>query len=109
MDKVRVGIIGCGVISEKHFNAYNAIPNDVEIIACCDIDEERVKKVKNEWGIKYYFTKVEELLDCVQVDAVSICLPHNYHAEVAVKAAKNGKHVLCEKPIANTLEEAAEI
>ncbi len=104
--KVRIGIIGAGNIAQNaHIPSYLK-RKDVEIIAVCDINEARAKEVADKYDIKYVSTNFEDLVSIEEVDAVSICTGNNFHKPVAVAAAKAGKHILCEKPMAINIEEA---
>jgi predicted dehydrogenase len=105
MDKVRIGIIGTGSISNMHANGYKRLPN-VEMVAACDIVEPRVKAFAEKYGIPKTYTKYEDLLANPDVDAVSICTWNNGHAPIAIAALKAGKHVLTEKPPAMNTAEA---
>jgi UDP-N-acetylglucosamine 3-dehydrogenase len=103
---IRVGIIGCGFAGCMHGLAYqpHIEAGKVKMVAACDIDDEVAAKVAKEYEMDAHYTKWQDLLKRKDIDAVSICLPHYMHEEVAVAAAKSGKHVLCEKPMATTLE-----
>ncbi|HYK74500.1 MAG TPA: Gfo/Idh/MocA family oxidoreductase [Pseudoneobacillus sp.] len=105
MNKIRVGVIGCGSIA-KHRHLPEYVRNEqVEIVAVCDIVENRVNEFAAQYGAKAY-TSYEELLADQNVDAVSVCTPNYLHAPVSVAALNAGKHVLCEKPMATSREEA---
>ncbi|WEG18859.1 Gfo/Idh/MocA family oxidoreductase [Alkalihalophilus pseudofirmus] len=105
MGKLKVGIIGCGSIAQKrHLIEYEA-NNQVEIAAVCDINEQRAYEVANEYKAKAYFD-YKELLTNEDLDAISVCLPNYLHAEVTIASLNSGKHVLCEKPMATSKEEA---
>ncbi|WP_421383966.1 Gfo/Idh/MocA family protein [Bacillus salacetis] len=108
MKKIKIGVIGCGSIAQhRHLPEY--MNNKyVEIAAVCDIVEERVQKVADQYGARGY-TQYEELLANADVEAVSICTPNYLHAPITVAALKAGKHVLCEKPMATSSEEAQEM
>jgi predicted dehydrogenase len=99
---VRVGIIGAGTISRSHATGYQAA--GATLVSVADIDVARGEALAKEFNIKYY----EDYKVMLQgdIDAVSICLPHSLHCEAAIEAASLGKHLLIEKPISNTLEEA---
>ena len=105
MEKLRVGVIGCGSIAQhRHLPEYKSNKN-VELIAVCDINEERAQAVAEKYGVKAY-TSYEELLESGSVDAVSVCTPNYLHAPISIAALKSGIHVLCEKPMATSKEEA---
>nr|BBH86606.1 dehydrogenase [Thermosporothrix sp. COM3] len=78
----------------------------VELVACVDISEEILQRVRTELGIQQTFTSLEEALDTVETDAVLITSPLPAHAPLALTALRAGKHVLLEKPFAATIEEA---
>ena len=105
MSKVKVGVIGCGSIAKyRHFPEYHTHP-DVDISSVCDVVIERAQAVAQTYGVKAY-TDYMDLLNDKQINAVSICVPNVFHAPMAIAALQAGKHVLCEKPMATTLEEA---
>ena len=105
MSKVKVGVIGCGSIARfRHLPEYHAHPN-VEIIAVCDVALERAQSVAQTYGAKAY-TDYIELLNDEEINAVSICTPNVFHAPMSIASLQAGKHVLCEKPMATTIEDA---
>jgi predicted dehydrogenase len=104
--KLRVAIIGCGSIAEfRHAPEYAANP-DVTIAAFCDPAPGRAERLAERFGGRP-FTDIDETLAQPGIDAVSVCTSNSSHAEVALKALRSGRHVLCEKPIATTLADAA--
>ncbi|MDQ0246399.1 putative dehydrogenase [Bacillus fengqiuensis] len=105
MKKVRVGVIGCGSIAQHRHLPEHAMNENVELVAVCDINEERAKEVAEKYGVKAY-TSYEELVQSGEVDAVSVCTPNYLHAPVSIAALNAGVHVLCEKPMATSKEEA---
>ncbi len=107
MNKLRVAVVGAGIYGINHIRAYKWNP-DVELVAVCDLNEELRNKISDQFGVKTY-GQVEEMLDMEQLDAVSIATPDCYHAEPALAAIKYGKHVLIEKPLATTLDDARAI
>ncbi len=105
-ERIRVAIIGCGSISRSHARGYLQSPDLFEVVACCDERRELAEERAQQLGARLVTTDYREVITRDDVDAVDICLPHYLHAEVAIAAAEAGKHILIEKPIANTLEEA---
>jgi predicted dehydrogenase len=104
MGKLNFGVIGCGAIAQRaHLPTYRSLPDN--LIAVSDIDEKKVKSVAKQFNAQPY-TDYNLLLDREDIDAVSICVPPALHAEIAVKAAEQKKHILCEKPISLTLDDA---
>ena len=108
MDKVRIGLIGCGGIANgKHLPAYKA--NDrAELVAFCDIIVERAEKACREYGAEgaVVYEDYRELLANDSVDAVLVLTHNGAHCQITVDALNAGKHVLVEKPMAITYEEA---
>lgn len=97
MKKLRVAVIGCGRISVMHLVPASYL-DEAELVACCDIKEDRAKAAGEEYGIKYY-TDYKEMIEKEELDAVHICLPHYLHTKVACYAFEKGLHVLSEKPM----------
>ena len=107
MDKLRIGIIGCGGIANgKHMPALSKL-KDVEMVAFCDIVEERAQKAAKEYGAEgaQVFTDYRELLK-LDLDVVNVLTPNKSHSPITVDALEAGKHVMCEKPMAINTEEA---
>ncbi|MDR7073290.1 Gfo/Idh/MocA family protein [Fictibacillus barbaricus] len=106
--KLRVGIIGCGGIANgKHMPSLKKL-DTVEMVAFCDLVEERAIKAKEEFGGEesIVYQDYQELLNDSSIDVVHVCTPNDSHAEITVAALESGKHVMCEKPMAKTSEEA---
>src|SRR5439155_22736693 len=80
--------------------------DELRVVATCDLDRGRAEERAAQLGAGRAATDVDELLGASDVDAVLLCLPHDQHAPATVAAARAGKHVLVEKPIARTLDEA---
>ena len=108
MSKLRIGIIGTGGIAHAHLNSYKAISDLVEIVAGADIVPGKAEEFFKRNGMPNAkgFNSKEEMLDNVKLDAVSVCTYNSTHSECAVFALENGLHVLCEKPMSVTLDQA---
>ena len=107
MDKVRIGIIGCGgIANSKHLPALSQLP-DVELCAFCDIVEERAVKAAAEYGAPgaKVFVDYRKLLE-LDLDVVHVLTPNKQHSFITVDALESGKHVMCEKPMAINSAEA---
>ncbi|MDR6227452.1 Gfo/Idh/MocA family protein [Desmospora profundinema] len=102
---VKVGIIGCGSISiHRHIPEYFKHP-DAQLVAFCDTDEQRAQAAALEYGGEVY-TDWREMLDQAELDAVSVCTPNADHAPISMGALRAKKHVLCEKPMATSMDDA---
>ncbi len=106
--KIRVAVIGCGSIAKhRHIAEYGENPH-VKLVAFCDPVIERAEAFAQQYGGKAYRDYVE-MLQNEEIDAVSVCTPNVYHGPATIEAAKAKCHVLCEKPIATSLEEASKM
>lgn len=106
--KVRIGIIGCGAIARtEHIPGYRSVPDDCEIVAVCDANLGVAQEVAAECGAKFATSHYSEMWD--HVDAVAVATPNTAHAEPTIEALKAGKHVLVEKPMAITPNEALDM
>jgi len=99
MGKLKIAIIGAGNISNAHMNAYEKLEN-VEVVAACDVNEDRVRAYCNKRSIPAFYANHNEMLLFEKPDAVSICTWNNSHAEIAIDCLNAGVNVLCEKPLA---------
>lgn len=109
MDKVRFGIIGCGTVaSYGHIPGICSIEN-AELVAVSDISQARLDDIKAKHGVADCYTNYHELLARDDIEAVGIAVPIDMHYQIVMDAAKAGKHVLCEKPIASTSEQGEEM
>lgn len=105
MAKLKVGVVGAGSIAKHRHLAEYAANENVEIVAICDINEERAKEMAKKFGAAQTFTDYKDLIK-QDLDAVSVCTPNYLHAPVSIAALEAGKHVLCEKPMATSEQEA---
>jgi predicted dehydrogenase len=108
MNRVRFGVIGCGNAASFHVLPFKKLEDSpVHYVAAYDVDEKAVTSFSKRHGLSPY-TDINEFLKS-DIDAVLIAAPHYLHARLAKAAAEAGKHVLCEKPMATTLEECDEM
>lgn len=105
--QLNVAIIGCGWAGVRHALAYRRC--GAKIAWAVDTDERRASALARSYPETRVSTDYRDALSDPGVDAIDICLPHNLHAQASIEAAHAGKHILCEKPIAATLEEADSI
>lgn len=99
-----IGIIGCGKIAQvRHIPEYAENP-DAKLVGFYDINQQRAEELAKKYGAKA-FASVEDLLADENIDAVSICVANHAHADVTIKALEAGKDVLCEKPMATTMDD----
>lgn len=104
--QIRIGIIGCGVVSDSHISGYLKIPG-VEVIALCDLQLEMAKKAAESHSLDVpTYGDYRQMLDREKLDGLSICTPPSSHARIAVDALQRGVHVLCEKPLSTSVKEA---
>lgn len=111
MEKVRVGIIGCGgIANNKHLPSLKKMP-EVEVVAFCDIVEERAEKTAKEFGTPdaKVYTDYKELLADKTIGVVHVLTPNREHSFITIDALNADKHVMCEKPMAKTYAEAKEM
>lgn len=104
---IKVAIIGCGGIGKFHSTVYNLIP-DAEVVATADIRLEHAEKAALPHGAHAY-TSFQELLANEAPDVIDLCTPSYLHSEMSVYALQLGFHVMCEKPVALSLPQAASI
>jgi predicted dehydrogenase len=109
MDKIRIGLIGCGGIARNRHAPALAAVQDIEIAAICDVNEACTAQVAEKYGIKQVFSDYREMIEKADIDAVDICTPNFMHLPPALAAFEAGKHVLVEKPIALNAAEAKQM
>ena len=109
MAKFRVGIIACGTIANHHARAWRAIGDRVDLVAIADSNAAARDEFGARWGVDadHRYADYREMLDKERLDIVSVCSWHGQHAEMTIAAAaRKPKLVLCEKPMATSLQEA---
>jgi predicted dehydrogenase len=108
MNRHKIGIIGCGGIANgKHLPALKAVDR-ADIVAFCDLDEAKARKAAAEYGVEgaKVYTDYKELLRDKDIDICYVLTPNRSHADISCDALRAGKHVMCEKPMAKTAEDA---
>ena len=103
MEKFRLGVIGCGGMSETHMGGFHFLDDICKVTAVCDIDTERAKKAACITGAGFVTDDYRKMAD--EVDCVLVVLPHHLHFECGMFFLDQGKHVLMEKPLCNTEDE----
>ena len=109
MNKTGFGVIGTGIVGGAwHAHVYHAIPQ-AELVAVCDLNGARAREIAERYNVPHVYTDYRDLLARNDIAAVSIATPDFAHREIAVAAAKAGKHILVEKPLATTVDDAEAI
>ena len=104
---LRIGLIGVGGAAQiNHIPALKKVEG-LELVALCDRDPEKTQRVAQKFGIPRSYARIEDFLADEEMDAVDICTPNYLHAPMAVAALEAGLHVMCERPLARSGEEAA--
>ncbi len=106
--KTRIGIIGCGQIAQQHMKSYGEIAN-AEIVACVDVNEAAAQRSADQYGIPNVYTSIDAMFERDDLDAVDVCLHNNFHATATIKALHRGLNVYCDKPMAGSYSDAAEM
>lgn len=112
--KIKIGLVGAGFMGRTHSAAYKSVRNIFgdevvpELVVVADVNEENAKAVAEQYGYQRWTTDWHEIINDPAIDLVDITTPNASHCPIAIQAAKHGKHVYCEKPLAMTAQEAAE-
>ena len=103
---LKFGLVGCGRIAKRHSEllGHSQIDN-ASLVAVCDIDEEKAKKLGEQFNVPFY-TDMDEMMQKESIDVVSVLTESGYHAKHVINLAKYGKHIVVEKPMALTLDDA---
>ena len=105
MRKIRMGFIGVGGIAQTHLRSLQD-QESIEVVAVADVLPERAEQTAKRWGIPHFYGDYQEMLDREDIEAVNVCTFNQAHCQPTVDALHAGKHVLVEKPMAATLEDA---
>jgi predicted dehydrogenase len=106
VSRVKVGLVGLGLVCESHIKAYLTNPN-AEVVAVCDLDGARADAIARKHGIEKVYTSYEEMLKDSSINTVDITTPTVLHVPMSIAAVRSGRNVLCEKPFCMTLEEGS--
>ena len=106
--RLKVGVVGCGRISKNHFGSILQYPEDLELAAVCDIDDDALAQAKAEYHVQAY-TEIIEMLTHEMLDLIVLCTPSGLHASQAILAAAHGVHVVSEKPMATRYDDGLQM
>ncbi|WP_284637735.1 Gfo/Idh/MocA family protein [Paenibacillus silviterrae] len=114
MKPVRIALIGCGFIAEKHVRAISEIGAEAKLVALCDIDQERLNSFRDRIGMSNnpclaLYTNFDECLRSNDIDLVVIASSTDTHAQLSLAALRSGHHVLVEKPLALSISDARKV
>lgn len=112
MRKIKIGLIGAGFMGRTHATAYTSIKNIFgeevlpELVVVADISEASAKALAEKYGFKRYTTDWKEVVADPEIELIDITTTNEFHCPIAIEAARHGKHVYCEKPLAMSAKEA---
>jgi predicted dehydrogenase len=108
MERVRLGVVGVGNIAGLNVAGY--LEHDrCDVVALCDPREDALERRSREWGVERLYTRLEDLLADDEIDAVEVLTPTHLHKEHVIAAARAGKHISCQKPMANSVADCREM
>src|SRR5271154_2210795 len=107
--RVKVGIIGSQFEADIHAASFQIMPEEAEVVAVASPSAGHAQELATRYGIPRVFTDYREMLKEKDIEMVTITAPNSLHKQMTVDIARSGKHVVCEKPMAMTLEEADEM
>ena len=106
MKKIGIGVLGVGEMGKRHAENLRRLVPGADLIAVADVAADRAKQVAEELEIAKSFGSLDAMLECKEIRAVLIATPDKFHAQCVIQAAKAGRDILCEKPIALSLPDA---
>lgn len=107
---MKVAIIGCGMIANfAHIPAYRHLSEDFEVVAVCDNNIETARSTAERHNISYYTDDADKMLSDICPEVVSVCVPNMFHKRYVKAALESGAHVICEKPLAVSYNDAKEL
>jgi len=104
MEKIKCAVVGTGIFGEIHVHTYSTY-DKAELLMICDLNEKRAKEISKKYGVRYT-TDYSEIAENDKIEAVSVATPDFAHKDIVIKMLESGKHVLVEKPMATSIEEA---
>jgi len=104
MKSVRLAVVGCGIWGTVHVRAYSQHAS-ADLVAVCDLNEALARETADKWNVPAAYGSLDAMLSEAEIDAVSVATPDHAHADIVIACAQAGKHILCEKPMATTVEE----
>ena len=105
MKKLKGALVGCGFFAQNHLHAWNMLA-DVEMVALCDRDQQRAAQYAKQFKVPHIYSTMTELLQAESLDFVDIATQADTHRQLVEQAAARGVHVICQKPLAPTLDDA---
>jgi len=105
-ETVKVGLIGSGFVADIHAHAFQHFVPNAEVVAVASPTPGKAARFAQQRGIPNAFEDYRELLALPEIALITLCVPNDFHCQIALEAAQAGKHVVCEKPLCRTLEEA---
>ena len=112
---LNIAIIGASFMGKAHSNAYLdvehyfSLSKPVVMHTICDVNQKSAEQLAAKYGWKHVETDWKKVIENKDIDLIDICTPNNTHMQIAIAAAKSGKHIICEKPIALTADEARQM
>ncbi len=106
MAKLGVGVLGVGEMGKRHAENLRRLVPEARLVAVADVAAERAKQVAKELEVEHAFGSLDAMLECKDIDAVVIATPDKFHAVAVAAAARAGKSILCEKPVALEMADA---
>ena len=108
-ETIGVGVVGTGVIFQRHAEAYAELGPRVRLAAVAEVDESKLRQAITRYSVPFGCRDYRQLLERKDVAIVTVCTPPCFHDQIVIDALEAGKHVVCEKPLAHTLEAADRI
>lgn len=109
MKKFNIAVVGCGNVSEMHFEAYAAHPERLRIVAACDPVAERVEMMQHKYGVEQGFATLEEMIAQADWEVAVVCTPTSIRQSTISTLAAAGKHIFVEKPMSDNFQEAEQM